>query len=127
MERGKTGVRTFDRYLLSQLLTLFGFFSLVLVAVYWINRALLLFDRLIQNGHSAAVFLEFSALALPNVIRVVLPIAAFAAAVYATNRMRGDSELVVIQASGISPLRGARAVAGFGVIAGAVTMILTQS
>lgn len=126
MERGKTGVRTFDRYLLSQLLTLFGFFSLVLVAVYWINRALLLFDRLIQNGHSAAVFLEFSALALPNVIRVVLPIAAFAAAVYATNRMRGDSELVVIQASGISPLRGARAVAGFGVIAGAVTLILTH-
>ncbi|WP_036177414.1 LPS export ABC transporter permease LptF [Palleronia rufa] len=119
-------MRTFDRYLLSQLLTLFGFFSLVLVAVYWINRALLLFDRLIQNGHSAAVFLEFSALALPNVIRVVLPIAAFAAAVYATNRMRGDSELVVIQASGISPLRGARAVAGFGVMAGAVTMILTH-
>lgn len=27
-----------DRYILGQLLTLFGFFALVLVSVYWINR-----------------------------------------------------------------------------------------
>ena len=37
----------FDRYLLSQLMVVFGFFSLVLVMVYWINRAVVLFDRLI--------------------------------------------------------------------------------
>ncbi len=29
----------FDRYMLSQLMTLFGFFALILVSVYWINRA----------------------------------------------------------------------------------------
>ncbi|MCP4819364.1 MAG: LPS export ABC transporter permease LptF, partial [Shimia sp.] len=34
----------FDRYILSQLLTLFGFFALVLVSVYWVNRAVVLFD-----------------------------------------------------------------------------------
>ncbi|MEE3316364.1 MAG: LPS export ABC transporter permease LptF, partial [Pseudomonadota bacterium] len=37
----------FDRYLLSQLTVLFGFFALVLVSVYWVNRAVRLFDRLI--------------------------------------------------------------------------------
>ena len=36
-----------DRYILSQLLILFGFFALVLVAVLWINRGVSLFERLI--------------------------------------------------------------------------------
>ncbi|MGI9390181.1 MAG: LPS export ABC transporter permease LptF, partial [Boseongicola sp.] len=46
----------FDKYLLAQLLWLFGFFALVLVLVYWVNRAVILFDQLIANGQSAAVF-----------------------------------------------------------------------
>jgi lipopolysaccharide export system permease protein len=110
------GVSRFDRYLLSQLTALFGFFSLVLVAVYWVNRAVGLFDRLVGNGQSALVFLEFTALTLPNVIRLVLPISAFAAAVYATNRLTQDSELVVMQATGFSPFRMARPVLVFGLI-----------
>jgi lipopolysaccharide export system permease protein len=28
----------------------FGFFALVLVMVYWVNQAVLLFDRLIADG-----------------------------------------------------------------------------
>jgi hypothetical protein len=32
----------------------------VLVAVYWVNRAVGLFDQLIGDGQSALVFLEFS-------------------------------------------------------------------
>ena len=63
--------------MLSQLLMLFGFFALILVSVYWVNRAVLLFDQLIADGQSAWVFLEFTALTLPNVIRLVLPMAAF--------------------------------------------------
>ena len=54
----------FDKYLLSQLMMLFGFFALVLVLVYWVNRAVVLFDQLIANGQSAAVLLEFSILSL---------------------------------------------------------------
>nr|WP_214649948.1 LPS export ABC transporter permease LptF [Palleronia pontilimi] len=112
--------------MLSQLLTLFGFFSLVLVLVYWVNRAVVLFDRLISNGQSALVFLEFTALSLPNVIRVVLPVSAFAASVYVANRMRSESELVVIQAAGFSPRRLARPVAVFGLFCATVTMVLTH-
>ena len=109
-----SGVSRFDRYLLSQLLALFGFFGLVLVAVYWVNRAVGLFDQLIGDGQSALVFLEFSLLTLPNVIRLVLPIAAFAACVYAINRLAQESELVVMQATGFSAFRLARPVMFFG-------------
>ena len=116
----------FDRYLLSQLLMLFGFFALVLVLVYWVNRAVVLFDQLIANGQSAAVFLEFTALTLPNVIRIVLPVAAFAGTVYATNRLMSESELVVVQATGFSPWRLIRPVMIFGVFIFVLSSILAH-
>ncbi len=105
----------FDRYMLSQLLVLFGFFSLILVLIYWINRAVRLFDRLIADGQSAWVFLELTSLSLPSIIRIVLPLSAFVAAVYVTNRMSQESELTVVQATGYSPWRLARPVIYFGV------------
>ena len=97
-----------DRYLLSQFLQFFGFFALVLVGVYWINKAVDLFDQLIGDGQSALVFLEFSLLTLPTVIKLVLPVAAFVATVYGTNRLITESELVVMQATGYSGFRLAR-------------------
>lgn len=114
----------FDRYLLSQLMMLFGFFSLVLVSVYWVNRAVRLFDQLISDGQTAWVFLEFTALSLPYVIRLALPVAAFVATVYVTNRLSGESELVVMQATGFSPWRMARPVMVFGLIVAVLLSLL---
>jgi lipopolysaccharide export system permease protein len=114
----------FDRYMLSQLLMMFSFFSLILVAVYWVNRAVGLFDQLIGGGQSALVFLEFSVLTLPFLIRLVLPIAAFAAAVYVTNRLISESELVVMQATGTSAFRLARPVLLFGLLVALMMGIL---
>ena len=116
----------YDRYVLSQFLLFFGFFALILVAVFWINRAVVLFDALIGDGQSALVFLEFSALTLPNLIRMVLPIAAFAASVYVTNRLNGDSEITVMQATGSSPWRLARPAIAFGLVAATMMTVLTH-
>lgn len=119
-------MQRFDRYMLSQLMVLFGFFALVLVSVYWVNRAVILFDRLIADGHSAGVFLEFTALSLPSVIAQVLPMSTFAAAVYVTNRLSSDSELTVVQATGYSPWRLARPVLVFGILIAVMMAILTH-
>jgi len=119
-------VSRFDRYLLSQLLALFGFFSLVLVAIYWVNRAVSLFDQLMSDGQTALVFLEFTLLTLPNVIKLVLPISAFVAALYAGNRLMQDSEFVVMQATGFSSARLARPVLYFGMIAAVMMLVLTN-
>ena len=110
--------------MLSQLLALFGFFSLVLVLVYWINRAVGLFDKLIGDGQSSMVFLEFSLLTLPFIIQLVMPISAFAATVYVTNRLTSESELVVMQATGFSAFRLARPVLYFGLIVAVMMMVL---
>jgi lipopolysaccharide export system permease protein len=119
-------VTRFDKYILSQLLMLFGLFSLILVMIYWVNRAVVLFDQLIANGQSAGVFLEFTILSLPNVIRLVLPVAGFAAALYVANRLTQESELVVARASGQSPQRLMRPVLVFGTIVAVMVGLLTH-
>jgi lipopolysaccharide export system permease protein len=119
-------ISRFDRYLLSQLMMFFGFFALVLVSVYWVNRAVRLFDQLISDNQSVWVFLELSALSLPNVIRLMLPVAAFVATVYATNRLSSESELVVMQATGFSPRRLARPVIYFGLIVALMLSVLSH-
>ena len=116
----------FDRYLLSQLLVHFGFFALVLVGVYWINRAVILFDQLMSDGQSAMVFLEFSLLTLPGVIKLVLPVAGFVSAVYVTNKLTVESELVVMQATGFSAFRMAQPVAIFGLVVALMMVALVH-
>ena len=116
----------FDRYILSQLMVLFGFFALVLVSVFWVNNAVKVFDRLISDGHSAAIVLEFTILSMPNVVRSVMPIAAFGAAVYVTNRLSADSELTVMHATGFSPWRLAWPMAMFGMITALMMSMMTH-
>lgn len=113
-----------DRYILAQLLWVFGFFSLVLVSVYWVNRAVRLFDQLISDGQPMSVFLEFTALSLPMLIRTVLPISAFVAATYVTHALIRSNEVAVAQAAGISPLRLARPVMAFGLLVSAFLILL---
>ena len=116
----------FDRYMLSQFMVLFGFFALILVSIFWINKAVRMFDRLVGDGQPAWVFLEFTALTLPGVIGMVLPIAAFAGAVYVTNRLSTESELTVVQATGYSPIRLIRAAVIFGIIIALIMSILSH-
>lgn len=116
----------FDRYMLSQLLLFFGFFALVLVAVFWIGQAVRLFDRLIADGQSLLVFLEFTALGLPRLILMVLPLASFASAVYVMNRLSNESEITVMQAIGSSPWRLTRPVFFFGLIVAAMVAVLSH-
>jgi len=112
--------------MLSQFMVLFGFFALVLVSIFWINKAVRMFDRLIGDGQPAWVFLEFTALTLPGVIGVILPMAAFAATVYVTNRLSTESELTVVQATGYSPWRLMRPVIVFGILIALMMSLLTH-
>jgi lipopolysaccharide export system permease protein len=119
-------VGQFDRYILTQLTVLFGFFSLVLISVYWIEAAVDLFDSLIADGQNLGVFLEFTALALPQIMLLVLPIAAFVATLYIFNRMIGESELVVMQTAGLSAWRLLRPVLVFGLLVAGLTGMLAN-
>lgn len=116
----------FDRYILSQLLLVFGFFALVLVGVYWVNRVVILVDTYLSAGQSGFLLFEMSLLALPTLVKLVLPIAAFLAVLQTINRLFSESELVVVQATGFSGFRLARPVLMFGIVVGVLVAILAH-
>ena len=115
-----------NTYILKQLLTMFGFFALVLVLIYWINRAVRLFDRLIADGQSALVFLEFTSLTLPWMIFAIAPIAGFAAVIYVVHRLATDRELVVMQTAGLSVAQIAKPVWIFAISLAVLTLVLSS-
>jgi lipopolysaccharide export system permease protein len=73
-------------------------------------------EIIIDNGHSGFIFLEFATLILPNVLIVVLPVAVFVSTLFTVNKLFGESEMVVILSSGLSPTRIIRATVAVGVL-----------
>jgi lipopolysaccharide export system permease protein len=107
-------VTRLDRYILRQLFAALGFFLLVFTGVIWLTQALRLIDTVIASGQGASIFLLFSALVLPQVLVIVLPLSALGAALYAGNKLYSDSELVVMMSTGVSPLNLLRPITAFG-------------
>ena len=103
----------------------FGFLCLILALAYWINRALGIFSNLIGDGQTTFVFLELIFLFLPQVIAIVLPIAALSAAIIVINRLNSESELIILDASGMTPLKLLRPFFYFAILCGITTAILS--
>ncbi len=95
-------MRRLDSYIFRLIVAPFFFFALIFTGVIWLTQSLRVIDTVVNNGQSAWVFLEFTLLLLPLVLSIVLPISAFAAVLYASNRLFTDSEIVVMFAAGLS-------------------------
>jgi lipopolysaccharide export system permease protein len=98
------------RYLAAQILGPMVFFSTAFTAVSWLRGSLPYLDLVVNRGQPASTFLEFTLLLLPAVIVVVLPIAFVIATIFTVQRLHGESELVVLWASGLSRLQIAKPV-----------------
>ena len=77
----------------------------VLTGVVWVTQALRQIDLITSKGQTILIFLMMTGLTLPALIAFIGPVALFAGILYTLNKLNGDSELVVMAASGVSPLR----------------------
>jgi len=74
-----------------------------LTAIIWITGALKEISLLTTKGQTMLVFLALTGLGLPFLVAAIAPIALFGSVLYCLNRLNGDSELIVMSASGASP------------------------
>ncbi len=94
-----------DYYIARQVLIATVAVLLTLTGAVWLTQSLRFIDLTVNRGLPVSTFMELSALVLPNFVTVILPVALFAATLFTYAKMQGDSELVVVRAAGISPLR----------------------
>ena len=74
-----------------------------LTGTIWVTQALRELDLVTAKGQTLLVFLFVTALSLPTLVVVIAPVALFIGAIYALNKLNGDSELIVMSAAGIAP------------------------
>lgn len=90
----------FARYVLRQVTGALLLILLALTAVLWIALALKSLNVVTSQGQTTWTFLKITFLALPNLLTVIAPVALMIAAIQTLNRSNGDSELIVLTASG---------------------------
>ena len=103
-----TAMQSITRYIFSQLLAAALAITLVLTTVFFLVGSLRWIGYIVNRGLPASTFFYFIGLLLPSFMSLILPIAAFCAALFVYYKLTMDSELVVLRAAGVSQLQLAR-------------------
>lgn len=92
----------FGRYMFRQVTNAFLVILLTLTAVVWLATALKELNLITSQGQGILLFFQMTLLSLPSLVALIAPNAMLMAALYTLDRMNGDSELIVMTASGAS-------------------------
>jgi lipopolysaccharide export system permease protein len=113
----------FGRYLLRQVTNAFLVILLTLTLVVWLATALKELNLITSQGQGIVLFFQMTMLSLPSLMALIAPNAMLMAALYTLDRMNGDSELIVMTASGATVWRiGAPLLALASVVAIAILL-----
>ena len=105
--------------------TTLGAFLIVLVsltAVIWVTQALRDIDIMTSQGQTILVFIGITGLIIPLLVLVIAPIALLIAVTHVLNKMSTDSEIIVMNAAGMSPWILFRAFMAAGIV---VSLLVT--
>jgi lipopolysaccharide export system permease protein len=113
-----------ERYIFRTATVAFLVSLVTLTGIVWITGALKQISLLTSKGQTILVFLAITGLGLPYLVAVIAPVALFGSVLYCLNRLNGDSELIVMAASGAPPGLLARPFLALSGLAFAALMVL---
>lgn len=93
-------MNTLERYIIRRTAYAFTMTIAAMTGVVWATQALRQLDLVTSKGQTIVQFIGITMLALPFLIAVVAPFALMVGCVLVLNALSGDSELIVIDASG---------------------------
>jgi len=94
-----------DKYIFRTTLTAFAMVLVSLTGVIWITQALRGIDLMTSQGQTILTFLGITSLVIPALVQVISPIALMVAISHTLNKLATDSEIIVMNAAGFSPIR----------------------
>ena len=94
-----------DRYIFRTTLASFAVVLVSLTGVIWITQALRGIDLMTSQGQTIMTFLGITSLVIPALVLVISPIALMISISHTLNKLATDSEIIVMNAAGYSPLR----------------------
>jgi lipopolysaccharide export system permease protein len=94
-----------DKYIFRTTLASFALVLVSLTGVIWITQALRQIDLMTSQGQTIVTFLSVSSLVIPALVLIIAPIALMIAISHTLNKLATDSEIIVMNAAGLSPFR----------------------
>ncbi len=91
------------RYIFRTTFVAFLVILVSLTAVIWVTQALHDIDLVTSQGQSILVFVFITGMIIPLLVLVIAPIALLIAIAHVLNKMSTDSEIIVMNAAGMSP------------------------
>ena len=88
--------------------TTMGAFAIILISltvVIWFTQAMRDFDLITTQRQTLLVFVGITGLIIPLLVMILAPIALLMSAAHVLNKLSSDSEIIVINAAGVSPWR----------------------
>lgn len=95
----------YNKYICKHLLHSMLLITFSLTSIVWLTQALRFIDFIVNQGVSISVFLTLTTLLVPALLLMILPPAMLCSVLFVYNKLRTDSELVVLQAAGLSRWR----------------------
>jgi len=92
-----------SRYIFRTTFSAFAIVLLSLTAVIWVTQALRDIDIMTSQGQTILVFIGITGLIIPLLVLVIAPIALLIAVAHTLNKLSTDSEIIVMNAAGMSP------------------------
>ena len=109
-------MKLIERYIFKKVFSATSMIFVALGTMVWLSQALRQFNLVTANGQTIWTFFYVSALLVPALVSIVLPVALLIAVIYVFTHLNGDSELVVVNASGAPQITVLRPVLLIGVI-----------
>jgi len=94
-----------DKYIFRTTLASFVVVLVSLTGVIWITQALRGIDLMTSQGQTILTFLGITSLVIPALVLIISPIALMIAISHTLNKLATDSEIIVMNAAGLSPIR----------------------
>lgn len=94
----------FINYIFLNILKPFLLISLVLTGIVWLSRSLRYIDLIMNKGLSLTSYFWFVSLIAPKILALLLPLISFVAIAYTYQKLKSETELLIIETFGISKL-----------------------
>ncbi len=94
-----------DKYIFRTTLVAFAMVLVSLTGVIWITQALKGIDLMTSQGQTILTFLGITGLVIPALVLIISPIALMIAISHTLNKLATNSEIIVMNAAGFSPIR----------------------
>jgi lipopolysaccharide export system permease protein len=93
------------RYMFRTTMGAFVITCVSLTVVMWFTQAIREFDLITSQRQTVVVFVGITGLLIPLLVMMIAPISLVLAAAHVLNKLSSDSEIIVMNAAGVSPWR----------------------